>query len=80
LLLFPHSWRQISLYQNSVSVIERGGSGCFGLVAGKTIVSPYFVVLNVKLEGLRQLVSGITFPDAMGAGESREFCFRLKFA
>ena len=44
LLLFPDSWREISLDQNGVSVIVRDGSSFLGQVANKTVVSPYFVV------------------------------------
>src|ERR1019366_6966450 len=53
LLLFPDSWREISLDQNGVSVIVRDGSSFLGQVANKTVVSPYFVVLCVRLEGHR---------------------------
>lgn len=80
LLLFPDSWREISLDQNGVSVIARDGSGFLGQVANQTIVSPYFVVLCVRLEGHRLLASRVIFPDAMSAGAFREFCVHLKFA
>jgi hypothetical protein len=80
LLLFPDSWREISLHQNGVSVIARDGSSFLGQVANKTVVSPYFVVLCVRLEGHRLLVSRVIFPDAMSTGAFREFCVHLKFA
>lgn len=80
LLLFPDSWREISLDQNGVSVIARDGSSFLGQVANKTVVSPYFVVLCVRLEGHRLLVSRVIFPDAMSTGAFREFCVRLRFA
>lgn len=80
LLLFPDSWREISLDQNGVSVIAGDGSSFLGQVANKTVVSPYFVVLCVRLEGHRLLVSRVIFPDAMSTGAFREFCVHLKFA
>jgi hypothetical protein len=80
LLLFPDSWREISLDQNGVSVIVRDGSSFLGQVANKTVVSPYFVVLCVRLEGHRLMVSRVIFPDAMSTGAFREFCIHLKFA
>jgi hypothetical protein len=80
LLLFPDSWREISLDQNGVSVIARDGSSFLGQVANQTVVSPYFVVLCVRLEGHRLLVSRVIFPDAMSTGAFREFCVHLKFA
>lgn len=80
LLLFPDSWREISLDQNGVSVIARDGSGFLGQITNKTVVSPYFVVLCVRLDGHRLLVSRVIFPDAMSTGAFREFCVHLKFA
>jgi hypothetical protein len=79
LLLLPHSWRGISLNQNSVTVIARDGSSLLGQVANNTVVSPYFVVLRVRLEGHRLLVSRVIFPDALSADEFRELCVRLRF-
>jgi hypothetical protein len=80
LLLLPNSWREISLDQHSVKVISRDGSNLLGQVANKTVVSPHFVVLCVKLEGHLLLVTRVIFPDAMSAGAFREFCVHLKFA
>ena len=80
LLLFPGSWRKISLDPNGVSVIARDGSSFLGQVANKTIVSPYFIVLCVKLDGHHLLVSRVIFPDAMGVNAFRELSVRLKFA
>jgi hypothetical protein len=80
LLLLPDSWREISLYQNGVSVIARDGSSFLGQVANKTTVSSYFVVLCVRSEGHRLLVSRVIFPDAMSIDAFREFCVHLKFA
>ena len=80
LLLLPGSWREISLSQDGVSVIARDGSGFFGQVTNNTVVSPYFVVLCVRLEGHRLLTSRVVFPDALDPGVFREFCVRLKFA
>lgn len=80
LLLLPNSWREISLDQSGVSVVARDGSSFLGQVANKTIVSPYFVVLRVRLEGHRLLVSRVIFPDAISTGAFRELCVYLKFA
>ena len=80
LLLLPGSWREISLSQDGVSVIARDGSGFLGKVTHNTVVSPYFVVLCVRLEGHRLLISRVIFPDALDPGVFRELCVRLKFA
>lgn len=80
LLFLPDSWREISLEQNAVSVITRDGSSVVGHVANQTVVSPYFIVLCVRLEGHRMMVSRVIFPDAMGPGAFRELCVHLKFA
>lgn len=78
-LLLPDSWRDIALNQNIVSVVSRDGSSFFGQAANKTIASPYFVVLRIRLDNHRLPVSRVIFPDALGAGEFRELCVHLKF-
>ena len=80
LLLLRDSWRDISLDQKDVSVVTRDGICLLGQVANKTFVSPYFVVLCVRLEGRRLLVSRVMFPDVMGKEAFRELCVHLKFA
>jgi toxin CptA len=80
LLLLPYSWRDISLDQSDISVTARNGSGFTGQVANKTVVSPYFVVLCMKLEGHRLLASRVIFPDSMGEGAFRELCVHLRFS
>ena len=79
-LLLPDSWREISFDQGSVSVVTRGGSDFVGQVASETVVSPYLIVMCLRLEGRRLLVSRVIFPDALDAGAFREFCVRLKFS
>ena len=80
LLLFPDSWCDILLDQDGVSIVTREGATICGQVANKTLVSPYFVVLCVKLEGHYLLRSRLIFPDAMNAGAFRELRVHLKFA
>lgn len=80
LMLLPDSWSEISLDQSDISVVVRDGPGFIGRVANKTVVSPYFVVLCVKLEGHRRLVSRVIFPDSMSAGAFRELCVHLRYA
>lgn len=80
LMMLPVSWREISLVQSDISVTVRNGTTFFGQVAGKTTVSPYFVVLCVSVEGRRRPVSRVIFPDSMSAGAFRVLCVHLKFA
>ena len=80
LLILPGSWREIWLSADGVSVIARDGSGFLGKVSPNTVVSPYFVVLCVQLEGHRLLVSRVIFPDALNPDMFRELCVRLKFS
>lgn len=80
LLLLPDSWREISLGQDNVSVVTRGGSTFAGQVTGKTVVSPHLVVLRLSLEGRRLPVSRTIFPDALGADEFRELRVWLRFS
>jgi len=79
-LFLPGSWQGISLDQSGVSVAIRDGSSFFAQVANMTFISPYFVVLRVRLAGHRLLVSRVIFSDALSADEFRELCIRLKFA
>lgn len=80
LLFFPDSWREISFDQDRVSVVTRNGSCLSGQVSGKTVVSPYFSVLRIRLEGHRLTVFRTIFPDALGTGAYRELSVHLKFA
>lgn len=80
LLLLRDSWRDISFDQKDVTVVARDGTGFLGRVDNKTFLSPYFVVLCVKLEGRRRPVSRVLFPDAMSSGAFRELCVHLKYA
>lgn len=79
LLLLPGSWCDIVLEQNNVSVISRGGSSSLGKVASKTMISPYFVVLRIRFDSHRLLVSRVIFPDALNPDKFRDLCVRLRF-
>lgn len=79
-LLRSDSWQQISLDQDSVTVITQDGTKLFGQPVTGTTVCSYCVVLRVKLEGHQQRVSRVIFPDALSEGLFRELCVRLKFA
>lgn len=79
-LLLPNSWREVTLDPGKQSVVTRDGSRFPFRIANKTIVSPYFIVLRVSLEGHRLPASRVIFPDALDTGEFRELCVRLKFA
>lgn len=77
--LLPDSWREISLDQDGVEIVTRGGSKLLGKCANETTVSSYFIVLRVKLEDHHLPVSRVIFADALEAGMFREFCVRLRF-
>jgi toxin CptA len=78
-LLRQDSWRDVSLDRGFVQVIVRDGSSFRAQVADTTIVSPHLIVLRVKLDGFRSLVSRVIFPDALDADEFRQLCVDLKF-
>ena len=79
LLFLPNSWREVTLDPGKQSVVTRDGSRSPFRIANKTIVSPYFIVLRVSLEGHRLPASRVIFPDALATGEFRELCVRLRF-
>ena len=80
LLLLPNSWCEVMLVPSGLSVVARDGPGFIGQLENKTTVSPYFVVLRVRLEGHRLFATRVIFPDALDAGVFREFCVQLKFS
>jgi len=79
-LLLSNSWREITLVPDGVLVTAQDGSRISGQVANKTTVSPYFVVLLVRLEGRYFTGSRVIFPDALGKDMFRKLCILLKFS
>lgn len=79
-LFSPDSWHEISLDKRDITVAVRDGSSLLAQVTNTTFVSPFCILLRVRLEGHHLLVSRVIFPDALSAGEFRELCVRLKFA
>ena len=52
LLMLPASWRSLSVGEGCVAtIVARDGSVLTGQVAGGSVVTPWFVVLRVRLEG-----------------------------
>jgi hypothetical protein len=80
LLILPNSWCKVTHVPGGLSVAVRDGTDFFGQLENMSIVSPYFVVLRVGLDGRRLLVTRVIFPDALDAGAFRELCVRLKFS
>ena len=78
LLLLPDSWHELSVNQGEVSVIRRDGNVLIGKVADGTFVSPFFVLLRIKLDGKRWVVPRVIFPDALAKDDFRDLCVRLR--
>jgi len=78
LLLLPESWCGVTHVTGSLSIATRDGKGCIGQLENRIVVSPYFIVLRVRVEGRRLPVSRVIFPDAMEAGIFRKLCVQLK--
>ncbi len=74
------SWRAFSLDKLRVVVVNGGGEELAGLVLDQTVVTPYLVLLRVKLDGRRFAVNQIIFPDALQDDAFRELRVRLRFA
>jgi hypothetical protein len=79
-LQLPNSWREIVLVPDGILVTKKDGSKISGQITSKTAVSPYFVVLLVKLEARYFTCARVIFPDAMGKSVFRELCVLLKFS
>lgn len=80
LLLLPHSWREIFLDDQGVTIVARDGCRLTGQIANQTVVSPLFILMCVKTDGHFRTVSRVIFPDALSVGAFRELCVYLKFA
>lgn len=80
LLLLPHSWCELSLDAEGISVVRRDGSSVTGTVVSGSTVFPHFIVLGIRSEPRRLPVFRVLFPDAMGEDEFRELCVRLRFS
>lgn len=80
LMLLPNSWTRIALAPNGLEVVTRNGSIFTCSAAGKTFVSPYFVVIRANIQGHFFNSSRVIFPDGLSPGRYREFCVSLKYA
>ncbi|HEX5362984.1 MAG TPA: protein YgfX [Gallionella sp.] len=78
LVLLPDSWCGLSVKQGEVSVLRRDAGVMIGNVVDGTFVSPYFVLLRLRIEGRRWLVSRVIFPDALERDVFRDLCVRLR--
>jgi hypothetical protein len=79
-LVFPDSWHEISLDKGDISVAARDGSSLLAQVANTTIVSPFCILLRIRMEGHHLLISRAIFSDSLGEGEFRELYIHLRFS
>jgi hypothetical protein len=79
LLRGKRSWRVFSLDKLRVDVITRGGEELAGSILDQTVVTPYLVLLRVKLEGRRMPVYQVICCDALQVDAFRELRVRLRF-
>jgi hypothetical protein len=75
-----HSWSNFSLDKQHITVITCDGAELAGEISPQTMVTPYFVLLRVKLEGHRMPAFRVIFPDGLQGDAYREFCVRLRYA
>lgn len=80
LLLLPGSWHEISFDCDSWSVITRNGSCLSGQAACDTTITPWCIVLRLRLKSHRLPVSRAIFSDALDRDAFRELRVRLKFS
>ena len=60
-------------------LLTRAGAVLEGTVAGSSFVSPWFTVVNVRLEGGRRLRSVVVMPDCAEAEERRRLRVWLRY-
>lgn len=81
LLMLPASWRSLSVGEaGAATIVARDGFVSTGQVAGGSVVTPWFVVLRIRLEDKRRSAVRVIFPDALGSDAFRELCVRLRYA
>jgi len=80
LFLLPGSWREFSLDQDGVTIVTRDGTSFQGRIAQGTVVSPYLILLRVKLEGEFLLKSRVLFPDSLEQDAFRRACVLLRYS
>lgn len=79
-ILLPISWRAISLEQNGVTVTVRNGSSFPGKITDATIVTPYCIIIRIRLDRHYLLISRVIFPDSLSQGEFRDLSVGLRFS
>jgi hypothetical protein len=77
-LRFPHSWREITLRQDVVSIGLQGSSVLSGKLSNSSVVFAYCVLLVVKLEGHRFNTTRVIFQDALNPETFRQLCVYLR--
>ena len=78
--IFAGSWTRLSMSGDELSVVTRAGVTWHGVVAETTVVFAHLIVLRIIPAGYTRPVSRVIFPDALGRGEFRELCVRLRFS
>jgi toxin CptA len=65
---------------DGIVLVLRNGRHFSGRISSDTLVTPYIVILNVVLSGLRRGRSLLIMPDTMGKGSFRRLRVMLKWA
>jgi hypothetical protein len=79
-LRLAHSWREITLKQDGVSIGLQGSSILSGKLSNTSVAFAYCVILVVKLEGHRFNTARVIFRDALQPEAFRELCVYLKYS
>ncbi len=79
-LRLPHSWREVTLHQDAVSIGLQGSLISTGQLLSTGVVFSNFVILIVKLDGHRFNVARVIFRDALHPESFRELSVYLKYS
>ena len=79
LLLLPTSVHSIRLEGDAVILKLRDGDEVAGKLAGDSLVTAHFSVLNLQQEDARRRFSVVVFQDSLDAEKFRELRVRLKW-
>ena len=78
-LAFANSWVELILEEDRISLFNRKGEEKTGILLRNSLVTPYLVILNVKLFDHRRVRNLVVMPDSMDAESFRGLRVALKW-
>ena len=78
-LAFTNSWVELILEEDRITLLNRKGDEQTGILLRNSLVTPYLVILNVKLFDCRWKQNLVVMPDSMDSESFRGLRVALKW-